>query len=73
MPKIKLKEETFPSLNQTGESFSLSLNLASSLACVCRPPTQTSTWYEEVSPTCVTSLTKSSWGQLMLMCNPALL
>ena len=38
MARNKLKETTFPSLNQTGESCSLSLNLASSLACVCRPP-----------------------------------
>ena len=37
MPKIKSKETTFPSLNQTGESCSLGLNLASSLACVCLP------------------------------------
>ena len=32
LPKIKSKEKTFPSLNQTGESCSLDLNLASSLA-----------------------------------------
>ena len=38
LPKIKSKEKTFPSLNQTGESCSLGLNLASSLACVCLPP-----------------------------------
>ena len=38
MARNKLKETTFPSLNQTGESCSLSLNLASSLACVCLPP-----------------------------------
>ena len=38
LPKIKSKEKTFPSLNQTGESCSLDLNLASSLACVCLPP-----------------------------------
>ena len=37
MARNKLKETTFPSLNQTGESCSLSLNLASSLACACRP------------------------------------
>ena len=70
MPNIKSKEEAFPSLNQTGESFSLSLNLASSLACVCLPPPPK---HQLGMKECLQHVSQVSLSHHWVIHNPALL
>ena len=62
MPEIKSKEKTGELL------FKFELGLFSGM-CMSTTTPQTSTWYEGVSPTCISSLTKSSLGHIMLICN----